>query len=291
MVDTNISDIVLERQYEIVITNPDGELITIASPFTAKISVKRSTLADANRAKVVIHNLGSTTRGKVFKDQYTFNEQWIIGIKAGYEEKKLIFFGYVQQAYSYKEGTEWMTSIEAFDGLYPTQNSHIAKTFPKGSSFRDIIIQAVSGMIGGIKTGNLSGVNDKKTKRGVVGLGKAVELIHVLTGGTYFIDQNILHAINDDDYLGEEVLDLGSGLLLGTPRRRDIMLICKTIFFPEATVASAVRLTSKHQEYSGLYKIMSIQHEIEISGSSSGTGITTLGLNAGAKALRKAVDG
>ncbi len=279
----------LARKFEINISTPEGQLVTISNPFTVKFNIKRNTLASTNSCTLTINNLGPETRSLLFKDRFTFTEYWQMSILAGYNTRKLVFLGNVLECYSYKSGTEWITEITAFDGLYGVQNGFISETINKGATYQQLIAKVLS-TIPLVSRGVIGDPAEADApKRGTVMVGRSAEIMDKLTGGRYFIDNETMNVISRDEYIGEGILELTSSILLETPKRQDALMSCKTLFFPEANIANGVRVTSLQSEYDGLYKIIGLDHTVTISGSEGGTAITTLELDAGAKVLRRAI--
>ena len=277
----------LLRDYSIRILTPENELITIEPPFSIIFSITRNTLASVNSCSLKINNLGPSIRSKLFKDRFTINEYWSLIINAGYDRLTTVFEGNIIECHSYKQNTEWITEIEGFDGLFGTQNGFTARTFSKNSNKKDIVSTVISDMPNIIQ-GVLGSPSEGNSSRGQTLIGNSSDVLNEQTGGKYFIDNETLNIIDDDEYIGESIIDLDSSILYSTPKRRETFLDCETRFFPEATIGYLANLTSLIPEFNGLYKIIGFQHDVEISRSVSGRAVTKINLYAGANVLRKA---
>ena len=275
------------RDYNINIYSPQGDLITITKPFTVKFRITRMISANANQCSLTIHNLGLSTRSKLYKDRYTLNKYWQIIISAGYDKVEVVFQGNITECYSYKQGTECITEVDATSGIYGIQNGFVSKTYNKDTQKKTIIEDVIKTMPYILK-GVLGTPTDGSNPRGTVLLGQSAYVLNNLTGGNYFVDNETLNVISDEEYIGTEMLQLDSSILLSTPRRRDTFLDCETLFYSQAKLGYMVELKSKVPEFNGQYKIMGFTHDVEISGSVAGRATTLINLNAGTGALKKA---
>lgn len=276
------------REYNLQIFNPSNELITISKPFSIKFDVTRNTLASANNASIEILELSQSTRSKLYKDRYTISDYWPIVLTAGYDKQSIIFQGNILECYSYKEGVHWITKIESFDGMYGIQNGFTSQTYNKNTDKKTIVSGIISDMPNIIQ-GTLGLPSEGQMPRGQVIFGQSTDVLSQQTGGNYFIDNEKLNVLSDDEYLGEEVINLDSNILFSTPKRRDTFLDCDTLFFPEAKVGILCNLNSLVPEYNGEYKIMGFKHSVQISESQIGNANTTISLYVGAQGLRSVV--
>lgn len=273
------------RDYEIQIRTPQSELITIAPPFSMRASIKRNTLSSTNTTSLTLINLGPITRAKLYKDRYTFTEYWQMIIKAGYEQLITLFQGNLYEAYSYKQGTEWYTQIEAYDGQYAIQNGFISETVQKETPQQNVIETVMKAFPEMIK-GKIGTPGQNQNKRGKVLFGPTKDVMNEETKGKWFIDKETVHAIDNDEVISNEVIVLDSQLLKTTPRRRDTFLDCDCLFFPEAEIAYYCQLESQFPIYNGQYKIIGFEHDINISGAECGEANSKISLYAGARSLQ-----
>lgn len=277
--------VVFGRTYRLDIFNPQGKHITIEPPFSIRFKVKRDTLASVNKAQIVITNLGPSTRNQIFKDRYALVDYWKIILQAGYEGiTTTIFQGNMYEAYSVKEGTEWSTSIEAFDGMYAVQNGYISATAGAGTDAKTIAEMALAALpeLGKVVMGGV----ERKSNRGAVLLGSPMKAIEDETGIVPYIDNEDLYVITDDEAIVGSVIKLDSSLLLETPKRRETFLTIKTLFQPKVQIGRVYEIESKESIYNGQYKVMGLEHDVEISGAKGARAITTLQLYYGAAGFK-----
>ncbi len=275
------------RNYFIQIQTPEGDVLEIAPPFSAKIDITRNTLASTNTCNITLYNLKSSTRNRIYKDRYNIAEYWQIVVMAGYTRLETIFQGNIYQSFSTKQNVDWITTLECFDGLYGIQNGNIAETISAGTSYRDLIPRVIKTMPNMV-AGKIGKVGDLVTgDRGQVMIGQSTNALQELTDGNYFIDKESVYCLQSDEVLSGSVLVLDSNQLFETPKRSDTFLECPILFLPEATVGLICELRSKEKVFDGQYKTIGFKHSVSILGNAAGEAMTTISLYAGATGLRE----
>lgn len=275
------------RTYRLDVFTPSGKQITIEPPFTIRFNVTRNTLASANKASITIINLGPQTRNQIFKDRFSISEYWKIQLQAGYNNRlHNIFTGNMYEGFSYKEKTEWITQLECFDGMDAIQNGFtsltVNKETPKENYLRSIINDmpnVVAGLFGSPAEG--------ESPRGKSLIGQSSELLGQETGGEYFIDNETVNVLGTGEVLPGSVVRLDPDNLLSTPRRREAFLDVQTLFEPQVQIGRIYEIESLEPRYNGQYKIVGFNHNVEISGASSGKAISDLSLYFGAEGLQE----
>lgn len=129
------------------------------------------TSATPNPITVEIYNLGPDSRALVSK---TNN---LIILEAGYgKSAQQIFTGNVLWGKTTKQGPDYVTEIQAADGLFAFQNARVDQSFQKGISTNQVIKTLVGALSGsGIGPGQVQGVPDGGYNQGIVLSGSAVE--------------------------------------------------------------------------------------------------------------------
>lgn len=267
--------------------NTNRDLIIIEPNFTMNAEIERSTTGSPNQANITIINLAENTRNQLYKDRYNTLEKWLIEIKAGYEDLKTIFIGYARQIQSYKQGTEWYTEIDAYDGLFDLQNSFVSQTVSKNTPIQDMVKNVVNTMENTTLGAMGTPVQDQGSSRGQVLFGWSKDVMKLLSNGQYFIDNNILHCLANGEVIGDQVIVLDSEQLLTTPKRRDTFLDVETLFLPEAQLGITFQLKSKEKMFNGQYACLGIKHSFRWSGADCGDSRTNLSLYYGAEGLKK----
>ena len=277
----------VDRNYRLDIFTPDGVQITIAPPFSIKFSVTRNTLASANKGRITLYNLGPGTRNSIFKDRFTITEYWRAQLFAGYGNRlHNVFTGNILEAWSNKELTEWITQIDAFDGLDAIQNGFTAQTVAAGTP-RINVIQSIIDDMPNVLAGAFGSPANGEAVRGEVLLGQATDMLSEQTNGQYFIDLETVNILSNDEVIRGQVIVLDESLLLSTPRRREAFLDVSTLFEPQIQVGQIYEIRSLESIYNGQYRVVGFTHDVTISQATSGEARTDIQLYFGAEGLRE----
>lgn len=276
------------RNYILLVQAEDGQTVEIKPPFTIELDILRNTFSSANVASVRIYNLSEKTRLQLRKDQSDWGLRRRIILKAGYGNNlSEILNAYVTLSFSVRQGVNFITEIQCFDGGYAYTNAQIDKTYPSGTTQKSVILDMINSLNAyGVDPGSIGKFDGKLTRANSYS-GSTTEILREITGGSFFIDNNKAHCLTDNECLsgGLEVISSESGLL-GTPRREQAYLTIDVIFQPSVKVGQFVKLeSSTGKNYNGSYKVVSIHHKGMISETTGGTIITTLGLFYGYEKL------
>lgn len=282
------------RNYSLTVETSSGLELTIEPPFTIEFDIHRNILSSANTGQIRIFNLSKVNRDQIEFNIYNQGSFRRVILNAGYGTSlPVIFSGNISQAWSVREGTNFITQIECFDGGYGYNNAIIPSglSFPQGTPNKVIIESLVSAMApffvlrGAV--GNYEGVSQRPS----VYTGSLVKLLTQLTGGGFFIDNNLAYALQNGECIVNSypLIDSSTGLL-GTPVREQNILTFDMIFEPRVQAGQIINLqstglnnqfASQTQAINGLYKVSSIRHRGMISGAVCGEAITTLGMYLG----------
>lgn len=210
-----------------------------------------------------------------------------VTFQAGYGGNiSTIFTGSITSAWSVREGTNFITTIECFDGGYAFNNSQTNTTFPSGSS-QENVIENLAGSLPNVQVGSI-GTYPGSLSRDNALSGNTTDLLRDLTGNGFFIDNGFVNCLGDNECLpasGVSVIDDSAGLL-GTPVREQTILSFDMIFEPRLVVGQQVQLlSSTGANFNGFYKVISVKHRGMISAAVSGDAITSVGMFYGTAAL------
>lgn len=270
------------RTYEVRIQPPTGSGIIIRPPFTFSMDVNREASAQQNTGRFSFKNLGPSTRNRIAKDRYNTIDYWRIQVFAGYETGSMyeLFRGNITEAFSYKEGTDWNTEIEAYDAAWAIQNGHIATTVAGGASLKDTVgkvIESLPNLFQGAIGGDI-GIAPS-LDRGQVLLGPSIDVLADLVGeDKIVIDMETVNILSKDEILGRggvTVIDA----LLESPRRRETVLEAKTLFSPEIRIKRLVELRTVDKRFSGQYAVIGVHHTALFSAAECGSAETMLTLD------------
>ncbi len=270
------------RNYILLVQKRDGTTLKIQRPFTVEFDIHRNSLSSANVASIRVLNLAPETRSQIRKDQYDFGDLRSISFFAGYGENlSLAFTGNITQAWSVREGTNFVTQIESFDGGFAYVNATTEQAFPGGTQ-QSTIIDSLAKSLPGVTVGAI-GNYEGQISRGNSYSGSSTNILAELTGGGFFIDNGKVYCFKDNECLAGDILVINpkSGLL-GTPVKETTYINFDVLFEPTIRVGQLVRLESQTAEvFNGTHKVLSIVHRGIISEAVAGSAITSVGLLPG----------
>lgn len=275
------------RKYKLDVELKGGGTLTIEPPFTIEFDIMRNIFSSANFSTIRILNLSANNRNKIRKDVSDYLDLRAIELKAGYGSNlPVIFSGNVSQAWSVREGTNFITQIESFDGGFAFANGITSETFPANTA-QATVIETLLKALPGVTVGAV-GEYPGSLSRGNSYVGNTCDLLRELTGGGFFIDNRKANCLGNNEYLDGEiqVINAQAGLL-GTPIREQSILHFSMLFEPKLIVGQKVRLESQTDvNFNGEYKVISVEHRGTISEAVCGDATTLVGLFFGTEALQ-----
>lgn len=267
------------RNYRLYLQTVQGDTIQVGLPFTIEFDITRNTLTSANVCQIRVYNLSQKNRNLIRHNANDFGHYTAVSLEAGYGDNlAVIFRGNVTQAWSVREGTDYISQIECFDGGYAAVNGHTSLQISQGTPNRNIITTLISTLphvtVGVV--GNYPGIS----KRGTSYSGNTFDILRDLTGGGFFVDGGKGNALNTNEYIalpGSITLVNSQSGLLGTPVLEQKGLVhFDMIFEPSLVVGGLVKLmTLTEANFNGLYKVTAVKHRGMISESVCGSAITT----------------
>lgn len=274
------------RNYELSIQTISGLTVVIKPPFTLEFDVKRDIYSSAHNASLRIINLSKNTRSQIQKAEWDYDSNRALTLRAGYgENMPVIFKGNVSACRSAREGVNFVTQVECFDGGFAFANAQTETNFPQGAAL-NTVLDALIESLPGVKKGAIGAYQGVLQRANAVS-GNTTDRISELSGQGFFIDNGTAHCLGTNECLKGEVqiIDSKSGLL-GTPVRENGILHFDVLFEPRILIGQKIELKSTTGDnVNGFYKIFSIHHKGVISESICGNAVTTLGMFYGAKEL------
>lgn len=272
------------RNYELKVETISGDTLTIALPFTVEIDITRNTLSSANVCQIRLYNLSELNRNQIFFNAFNQSKFRSILLKAGYGTNlSTIFTGNISQAWSVREGVNFITQIECYDGGFAFVNGNVDIAFPAGTPLQTVIT-TIMNQLPGVSVGavgNFAGF----LNRGNTYSGNPAQLLFEITGGAFYIDNGKAYALQSDEYIpqvggtaqGQPIIVVNDDTgLLGTPVLEQTIIRFDMLFEPGLNVGRLVSLLSTtNPNLNGIYKVTSVKHRGVISGTVSGTMITT----------------
>lgn len=267
---------------------PSTHQIQIANPFTVEFDVNRSVLSSANTSSFKLYNLNKNTRSQIYKDKYTTNLYQGVEFKAGYQGlTPTIFKGNVKQCYSVREGVNFVTTLEAYDGGFAFINGQTSTNFPAGTP-QNAVLESILKDLPRVNRGAVGTFTGSLTRGNSIS-GNTADLLKELSGNAFFVDLEKAYVLQDDEaILGPISVLTSSTGLLGTPRREENVLTVDMIFEPRLLIGQQILLNTSTGEggFNGLFKVISLHHKGMISDAICGSATTTAGLWFGTKVLK-----
>ncbi len=263
--------------------------IEIKPPFTIEFEIQRNNFASGCTSSFRIYNLSQYSRSQIRKDQReNFLSKYMI-FSAGYgDDIAVLFIGQITQAWSVREGNNFITQIEAHDvGLCPVLGQ-ISAEYGSNTSYRFIVLDLISKLKPmGIQVGNI-GLIEGTTGRGQAFSGNILDILRELTGGSFFIDNGKANVLRDNEHIsGTAILIDSSSGLLGTPRLYDNMITFEILFDPRIAIGKIISLQSKtNKDYNGDYVVNGLTHKGVISPVISGVATTMVKCISGKENIR-----
>lgn len=247
----------------------------IAFPLTCRFQIIKNSTLSAGSAIFQIYNLTADVRSDLYKDAFEQAIYKKITFAAGYqgEELPLIFQGNILIAYSYRQGPDWITEIQALDGGYARDNGIANITKPAPYSIEDLA-KDVIGKMPKAEVGKIGALDlDQPAYRGITLNGNAWDLIArsiMPVGGRAFINNEQVYIVQQWEYIANQgnltEIDADTGII-GTPRLQDAMVRARMIYEPRLQVQQTVHLTTLESRMSGDYIVQQLIHGGTISGA------------------------
>lgn len=266
------------RNYILEVQTQNGSTLTITLPFTIEFDITRNTLTSANVCQIRIYNLSQKNRNQIRFNVSDYGNFRGITLRAGYGSNlPVVFSGNISQAWSVREGVNFITQIECYDGGFAFANAQTSVQYPAGTMQKDIIknlagsLPHVSLGVIGDYPGALSRANSYS--------GSTTDILREITGSGFFIDNGKANALGTNEYIdngsGIALINSASGLL-GTPVLEQTIVRFDMLFEPGLTVGQRIQLDSiTEQNFNGFYKVTAVKHRGMISEAVCGDVITT----------------
>ncbi len=278
------------RNYLLTIQDQSGFPYIVRPPFTIEFDVTRNLLSSANVASVRIYNLSKINRNRILKNQMDVGNIKTIQLRAGYgTNMPLILSGMVTQSWSVRQGNDFISQINAYDGGDAFSNEKLIGpdgNFPANTPNKVMLQKLITSLApydvlpGSI--GNYTGIS----ARGKSFNGSTISAIKEIVGPQgFFIDNGFGNCLQDNEAIQTPSIPVISSVtgLLGTPVREVQVLNFNTIFEPTLRIGQIIYLNSIVGAgiFNQQYRINSLKHKGMISDAVCGDAVTSIGVMAG----------
>jgi phosphate/sulfate permease len=264
MATRNYSDSInlYDRRYKLQVDT------LVVTELQIAFEVKRSLSAKtANAAEIKLTNLSGETRKRLQGMRDVF-----ISLEAGYVEgTSVVFRGLLHEAFSAREGDEWVTTVSSQDAAKERKTKRIQKSFPAGTKVGDIIVACAKALevgLGNVQnaagSAELVGVTPSTTQTGYVASGDALSALDRVCrscGIEWSIQDNQLQLLQLGQPTGEQgiVLSPESGLIGSPELGKGGVVRCRTLMIPNLLPGRRVELRTRH--VTGVYRVETTQHK------------------------------
>lgn len=277
------------RNYELIVeATGGGPDVIIKPPFTVQFDVTRHRYSSATMSVIRIYNLSENNRAKLRKDQLQYELRKKLVFRAGYGNNlSTLCVGNVMRGFSVRQETEYITTLEIFDGglAFATATSSIQ--YGENTPYRTVVVDLIKSLkpydIGAGSIGNIQGT----ALRGLSVTGPTISNLRELSQGNFFIDNGLAHCLSENECVPAplKVIDASAGLL-DTPEREMQLVNLKMLFEPKILAGQKLEVKSTTEKsINGVYQVIAITHSGIISEAVNGDCSTTLSLKYGAGSL------
>lgn len=274
------------RNYFLQIQKDDGSILKVGLPLTVEFDITRNTLTSANVCQVRIYNLSAQHRNQIYFNAFNQSEYRSIVLQAGYgsdiSQLPIIFTGNITSSWSVREGVNYISQIECYDGGFTVVNSDVNATFVSGTDLTTVL-RGIMSLLPNLKSGSIGNFIGRSLPRTNTFAGNAVKILNELSGGGFFIDKGIGNVLSTDAYIPNEagvitIINNQSGIL-NTPLIEGTVTRFDILFEPTLNVGNLVSLESttnpQFNSLNRIYKITSVKHRGMISAAVCGSVVTT----------------
>lgn len=201
-----------------------------------------------NKALIKVFNLNQTHDAQI-RTEYTD-----VFLNAGYEGAlNLVFRGNITHVFHYKEGTDWITEIEAADGDKDYRNAVVNEVLAAGATNQDVVDRVMRSMPNTSK--GYAEASKAGRTRGKVLVGNArdhLDKIAKQDGANWSIQDGTLQIVKTDSLLPNEAIVVNSATgMLGAPEINEDGITVKFLMNPKATVNGALQLDNNNIQMKG----------------------------------------
>lgn len=255
--------------------SPFGNAIVIEPPLTINFNIHRSVMSALNVMTLQIYNLSIGTRNSIFQDRFDINRYKIV-VEMGYvpDGMAVVFIGDIFEANSTREGANVITTIQARDGGFDTNQSTVSTTLKAGQTLNSTC-HFLAAQFPNLRVGKITDETPGMKAdyaRPIILEGATFNLLkqYVLPSGLnqIWIDLEIVNITGIQEVIFNNNLleiDASTGLI-NTPQRDNSFLTVTTLLEPRAIMGQSVAVKSSVlPQYNGVYKIVGVTHKGIIS--------------------------
>lgn len=268
------------RNYRLRVQGDNERYVTIELPLSISFTVERNYQSSANTSSVSVYNLSREKREFIAKDFQAVGFERKAEILVGYgSQLSRIGYGNLQQAWSRREGPDFVTNIDFFDGGWNRQRATSKFSVPRGTTIQEVVNRLVDDLVStGLKRGAIGSFSGQLS-RGQAYDGNTFLILNELTDNAAYIDNGFINVVSDSEGIMPALrIDSNSGLLKA-PIRQSTFIEFEMLLEPKLYIGQIVNLQSRSGDrVNGLHKVYSIIHHGNVSETVGGEFVTRVGL-------------
>lgn len=258
----------------------------IKPPLTLELEINKTNTGGANNGVFRVFNLSKERRSEIRYDYTNFSIYKGISLLAGYGNNlSVVFKGNITNAFSAREGANFVTTIIANDGGLGLTNANLGdddkSQSSAGMSLKAILTNLAGTMnkpeFGNIGIGKIGDFPDKSLLSKAYN-GNTAQVLSELSGKAFYIENEKIYILKDNEFIdqGIKIIDASTGLL-ETPLLESSNLTVTMLFEPDLLLNQRVQLNSVTADasFNTTYKVITIKHHAIISDAVCGDATTT----------------
>jgi len=242
------------RNYELLVRISEDDALQITN-LRVDFDIHKSISETLNEGTIRIYNLSRANRDKIKKDESDKKSYLQVVLKAGYSQTETIFQGNITEAFSERQGTDFLTTINCQDGHHDLQNAYTSKTL-SNSDIEKLITDCKS-----VQKGKITPM--KKSTRPRVYVGSTLDVIkrQIPRDSNFYIDEEKLYIIKKDEVIDDKIAVVSAETgLLNTPTKKNKELSFVTLLNPAIKLGSRIDLQSLETSLNGVYRVDDIRY-------------------------------
>lgn len=259
-----------------------GDYYEVKYPLTIEFTINKGINNKINEGNFKIYNLSKDKTDNIFQDYFDYKTRRQIFFEGGYNNSTtLCFSGDIYEAYSERQGTDIITTINAREGGWNVDDSYFSQAFSQQSKESDVITALITNL--GFKKGVIQTELKQQNGRGETIEGKTYQILEDRYPNQVFINGETINILDNNQYIKtKEIKKITSASgLLSTPKKQNNIMSIEMLFDPSINLGELIEVDSEVNKYfNGQYKIIGYTHTGTIGGLKSNA-TTSLQLSLG----------
>lgn len=244
------------RQLQLELSS-DSETLVINNLRVA-FDIDKTINEKPNPATINIWNLNRTHINQLLSKEF---KKTVLSV--GYNELRVIYAGDIATSRIYRDGVDFIMSLECSDGFTDYTKARSAITLKSGATDSQIVAE-VQKTMPNTQSGTIDFNNNRQLPRGKVLCGDSRAILTKIArnnNADWSIQNGELVFLPKDKVLNDEIIVLSqeSGMV-GMPEHTDDGLVVQCLLNPALQIGGLIQVKSILNHFDGEYKIVSLHH-------------------------------